>query len=106
MQSSLTHKSILYIANYLGDFFSTRVQLGGRLFSTEEVTDTSSAGTSEKIKSMKLAASASFSGWGASGGVSASAASGSQGNTANSNSSSSSALNWEANGGDTLLRNK
>lgn len=61
-----------------GEFFGTRVQLGGRLFSTEDMAASSAESTEEKIKSMKVAAAASFSGWGVSVDVSASHGKGSE----------------------------
>lgn len=47
-----------------GEFFSSRVQLGGRLFATEDIDETSDTSSSEQVKSMKVAAAVSLSGWG------------------------------------------
>lgn len=89
-----------------GEFYSSRVQLGGRLFTSEEMTDTSTAATQALKKSMKVVASASFSGWGVGGSVSASHAAGAGQNAANANSSLLHSQTWQANGGDTLLCNE
>ena len=89
-----------------GEFFSTRVQLGGRLFSTEDMAASSAESTEEKIKSMKVAAAASFSGWGVSVDVSASHGKGSESKETKTSSESVSTLTWQANGGDTLLCNQ
>ncbi|KAF4946005.1 hypothetical protein FGADI_11508 [Fusarium gaditjirri] len=83
-----------------GEFFSTRVQLGGRLFATENVTETGASSSSDMAKSMKIAAAASFSGWGLSAELSASHGKG------NVSHEMASALTWQANGGDTLLCNQ
>ena len=90
----------------VGEVFSTRVQLGGRLFASEDVESGSQSDVKNTAKAMKIAASASFSGWGAE--VKASAAH--EGKSAKSDSTSSSAssmaLTWQATGGDTLLCNE
>ncbi|KAK8081149.1 hypothetical protein PG997_008967 [Apiospora hydei] len=88
-----------------GEFYSSRVQLGGRLFTSEEVTDSSEAATQALKKTMKVAASASFSGFGYGGSVSASQAETSGLNAANASASSRHSQTWQANGGDTLLCN-
>ncbi|KAJ4122996.1 hypothetical protein NW768_009988 [Fusarium equiseti] len=92
--------------NIYGEFFSTRVQQGGRLFSTEDVTNSSAETTEEKVKSMKAAAAASFSGYGASVDMSASYGKGSNAKGMKVSSESVSTLTWQANGGDTLLCNQ
>ncbi|KJZ71839.1 hypothetical protein HIM_08767 [Hirsutella minnesotensis 3608] len=89
-----------------GEFFSTRVQLGGRLFATEDVTKDTASSSKEMARSMKIAASASFSGWGANASASASYASGGDKSEKEASTSSSANLTWQANGGDTLLCNK
>ncbi|RCI16573.1 hypothetical protein L249_2920 [Ophiocordyceps polyrhachis-furcata BCC 54312] len=90
----------------IGEFFSTRVQLGGRLFATEDVTEDTVSSSKDMAKSMKYAASASFSTVGSSASVSASAGSGGTETKQGSRSDSSMSLTWQANGGDTLLCNK
>ncbi|KAF5710975.1 membrane attack complex component perforin [Fusarium globosum] len=89
-----------------GEFFSTRVQLGGRLFATENVTGTSASSTSDMVKSMKIAAAASFSGWGLSADISASHGKGNESHESKESHKMESALTWQANGGDTLLCNQ
>ena len=91
--------------NDLGEYFSSWVELGGRLFSTEDVDGTSSTSSLEKVKSIKVAAAMSFSGW-VSAGLSTATSSGAQAKAALSSSNSTSSLNWQANGGDTLLCNE
>lgn len=94
-----------FLENY-GEFFATRVQLGGRLFATESV-DTSSSASVDKIKnSMRAAASVSFSGFGAAASVSTSGQSASANSASSSTTESTTALTWQANGGDSLLCNK
>ncbi|KAK5996765.1 hypothetical protein PT974_02106 [Cladobotryum mycophilum] len=82
---------------------TTRVQLGGRLFATEEYEASSDTSMKALAKSMKASAAASFSGWGFSASASASHASGSGQVQSEAEARSSSALTWQANGGDTLL---
>ncbi|KAF5672305.1 membrane attack complex component perforin [Fusarium heterosporum] len=101
-----TKEDLYAFQDVYGEFFSTRVQLGGRLFATEDVTGSSAASSSEKANSMKLAAAASFSGWGATASVSASHAQGGESASRRSSSETASTLTWQANGGDTLLCNQ
>ncbi|RDA89511.1 hypothetical protein CP533_3920 [Ophiocordyceps camponoti-saundersi (nom. inval.)] len=91
--------------NY-GEFFSTRVQLGGRLFATEDVTKETAGGSSGMAKSMKAAAAASFSSTFVNASVSASYGSKEKSTEKESSASSAMSLTWQANGGDTLLCNK
>ncbi|KAK6866421.1 hypothetical protein PG995_002949 [Apiospora arundinis] len=93
-----------FLADY-GEFFSSRVQLGGRLFATEEAESETKSATDNVKKSMKAAASVSFSGGGYGASASTSAASQSSASTASKSSNSVSTLTWQANGGDTLLCN-
>ncbi|KAK6077930.1 hypothetical protein SCUP234_01092 [Seiridium cupressi] len=88
-----------------GEFFALRVQLGGRLFATEQVDASSSSSSSDTAKSMRAAAAASFSGFGASASVSAAHQSRSAQATTDESSKSAMALTWQANGGDSLLSN-
>lgn len=89
-----------------GEFFSTRVQLGGRLFASTEIDSKSDDGRTKAENSMKAAAAVSFSGWGASAAVNTSVGSGGTQSTSQASSSSTTTLTWQANGGDTLLCNK
>ncbi|KAK7745272.1 hypothetical protein SLS53_002767 [Cytospora paraplurivora] len=88
-----------------GEFFSARVQLGGRLFATEEVEESSSSSnkTEETKKAMKAAASASFGSFSAS--VSASHDENATAASSKAASNAASTLTWQARGGDTLLCN-
>ncbi|KAL7791993.1 hypothetical protein V8C37DRAFT_381249 [Trichoderma ceciliae] len=77
-----------------GEFFSTRVQLGGRLYASEAYDSKRSSNANETLKSMKAQAAASFkAGHGSCEG----------GKHQDSNSETHSTLQWQANGGDTLL---
>ncbi|ROW05504.1 hypothetical protein VSDG_00444 [Cytospora chrysosperma] len=98
-------KSLTKFLQDYGEFFSSRVQLGGRLFATEEVEEssTSSSKTEETKKAMKAAASASFGTFSASVSASHDSNASSEASAAASNAYSS--LTWQARGGDTLLCN-
>lgn len=89
-----------------GEIFSTQVQLGGRLFATEDVESGSKEDAAQVAKSMKASAAVSFSGWGASASVSASYADKSSHSQSEKGSTSTRALAWQATGGDTLLCNE
>ncbi|KAI5863781.1 hypothetical protein GGS23DRAFT_565308 [Durotheca rogersii] len=78
-----------------GLVFTTTVQLGGRLHSTQDASTPSASSTSAKKDAMKLAAGANFS---------SPFVSGSQ--NAQSDAHSQEALTWEAQGGETLLGSK
>ncbi|KAB8255634.1 hypothetical protein BDV32DRAFT_154047 [Aspergillus pseudonomiae] len=89
-----------------GEYFSTQVQLGGRLFASEEFDSHTASGAKDTKFSMKVQAAASFkTPMGAGGSTSAG-----YGRTRNeaendSNSNLTSTLQWQANGGNTLLCN-
>ncbi|KAF4958499.1 hypothetical protein FSARC_11019 [Fusarium sarcochroum] len=89
-----------------GEIFSQRIQLGGRLFASEECDASNSASATEVKHSLKAQAAASMK-YGLAVEVSSSSSYGrSTGNTTgNSQASLGSTLQWEANGGDTLLCN-
>ncbi|OJJ29789.1 hypothetical protein ASPWEDRAFT_55355 [Aspergillus wentii DTO 134E9] len=89
-----------------GTFVATRVELGGRLHSTEESNAFSQESVEEKASSLKIAAAASFS----YGSYAQGSVSGEKGDATNhlgkkSSSGLSNSLTWEAKGGDTLLCN-
>lgn len=88
-----------------GQFFARRVELGGRLFSSESSSNISGASASEKANRMKIAASASFS----SPVVQASASASHQTESTDKETQAQSRLNksisWRAQGGNTLLAN-
>ncbi|OGE47064.1 hypothetical protein PENARI_c069G05383 [Penicillium arizonense] len=91
--------------NKYGSFFATRVELGGRLHSSEDSTAITGETVSEKAKSMKNAAGLSVSGPAV--GVSVKGGKGKvEGNKdENTTSSLESKMSWEAKGGNTLLCN-
>ncbi|GKU05131.1 membrane attack complex component perforin [Fusarium langsethiae] len=89
-----------------GCFFSTKVQLGGRLHSTQESTAVTGSSIGEKSKRLKITAAASFAG--PAGEASAKGGYGEDSTRRNEPSTSTydSHMAWEAKGGDTLLCNK
>lgn len=98
--------SLVAFHHKYGHFFATRIELGGRLFSSEKFSSLSTAEKTKTANAMKIAASASFSSTYASGSASASNEDSSAGSDEKSNSSMQRSISWEAQGGDTLLANK
>lgn len=96
-----------YVDPVAGEYFSTQVQLGGRLLASEEFDSSITASASDVKKALKVQASLSFKTPGSAGG-SAGGGWGSGDGTRNSttNSHTDSTLQWQANGGDTLLANR
>ncbi|KAK8079685.1 hypothetical protein PG997_007503 [Apiospora hydei] len=88
-----------------GEFFTTRAQLGGRLYSSDEMTKTIQSDTEEAKQSMKAGASASFKASFTEGSASAKTGSGSADDKTQTANSLARSLCWEANGGDSLLCN-
>ncbi|KAE8348696.1 hypothetical protein BDV28DRAFT_142942 [Aspergillus coremiiformis] len=88
-----------------GRFFATRVELGGRLHSSEESTATTAAAKADQAKSMRAAAALSFSSPFVQASANASYGKSSQSSSEDSSSSSNRAVCWEAKGGDTLQCN-
>ncbi|KAJ9227130.1 hypothetical protein DTO027B5_862 [Paecilomyces variotii] len=88
-----------------GSFFSTKVQLGGRLHSTQESAAVTGSNIGEKTKRLKISAGISFAGPG----VQATLKGGYGSDTNKTNETSSAAFDsqmaWDAKGGDTLLCN-
>ncbi|OJJ32909.1 hypothetical protein ASPWEDRAFT_185366 [Aspergillus wentii DTO 134E9] len=97
--------SLLAFHHKYGHFFATRVELGGRLFSSEKLSVLGASSQSEAAKAMKIAANLSFSSKYASG--SARYGQEDQENTsgASSDRSMQKSISWQAQGGDTLLCN-
>ncbi|CAF3525719.1 unnamed protein product [Fusarium graminearum] len=99
------HKTLGSFNEKYGHIFSKRVQIGGRLSSSEKVTSTQDASTQSQIRKLKANASASVS----SSFFQASASYSNEKQSNESKSSDSKSLNksmaWEATGGDTLLCN-
>ncbi|KAH8430634.1 uncharacterized protein LDX57_008297 [Aspergillus melleus] len=88
-----------------GHFFATRIELGGRLHSSEDCTKLQDSERTEKAKSMKAAASLSFSSPWVQASASASYGSASNSMEENKTSKMNMTMTWEAKGGDTLLCN-
>ncbi|OJJ78671.1 uncharacterized protein ASPGLDRAFT_86382 [Aspergillus glaucus CBS 516.65] len=88
-----------------GAFFASRVELGGRLHSSENSKALGSGSVEEKSKSMKVAASVSFSSPFVQAAASASYGNSSASKNENTSSSLNNSMTWEAKGGDTLLCN-
>ncbi|KAB8275341.1 hypothetical protein BDV30DRAFT_247588 [Aspergillus minisclerotigenes] len=97
--------SLIKFHQDFGHFFATNVELGGKLFASEQFTSEESAKAEEKANAMKASASASFS----YGTFSASASYSQEKQAKEANNFSSSRmtnnLTWEARGGDTILCN-
>ncbi|CAF3575217.1 unnamed protein product [Fusarium graminearum] len=89
-----------------GCFFSTKVQLGGRLHSTQESTAVTGSTTGEKSKRLKITAAASFAGPAAEVTVKGGYGEDSTRQDQSATSTYDSHMAWEAKGGDTLLCNK
>jgi hypothetical protein len=93
-----------------GEYFSREVQVGGRLFASEDFEWTGEGSGSDVKKSMKIQAASSLKGEikgvGVEGGVQGGygQSSGTERNA--SQGAMENSLQWQANGGDTLLCNK
>ncbi|KAJ5715174.1 uncharacterized protein N7483_012355 [Penicillium malachiteum] len=88
-----------------GHFFATRIELGGRLFSSEKFSALGSSTEEEAATAMKIAAAASFSSKYVSGSASYSQEDQTKTQSSNSNRSMQNSISWQAQGGDTLLCN-
>jgi hypothetical protein len=106
LASDLSKSGLTYDTHNTGQFFSRRVELGGRLFSSESSSNISGASASAKANRMKIAASASFSSPFAQASVSASHETESTKEEAQSQSALNKSISWRAQGGNTLLANK
>jgi hypothetical protein len=89
-----------------GHIFSKRVQLGGRLSSSEKVVNTDESSTTAQAEKLKASASASISSSFFKASVSASHEKQSKQSQSSNNKSLNRSMAWEATGGDTLLCNK
>ncbi|KAE8414453.1 hypothetical protein BDV36DRAFT_286156 [Aspergillus pseudocaelatus] len=98
--------SLIAFHHKYGHFFATRVELGGRLFSSEKFSTLGTSSESEATKQMKISASASFSSKFVSGSVSYSQENGQSAQDSDSRRGMQSSISWQAQGGDTLLCNK
>jgi hypothetical protein len=90
----------------LGDVFSQRVKLGGKLTSTTHIKSKSESEQEKRENQLKIAAAASFSGTYGSFSAEGSSSSGGSGDTSTKKQDFSSNLSWEATGGDTTLCNE
>ncbi|KAF7158661.1 hypothetical protein CNMCM6106_005451 [Aspergillus hiratsukae] len=100
-----TKEGVQFFRRKYGTFFASRVELGGRLHSSESSDSFAGANAEERAHALKISAAASFSSP-----YAQASASGSYGVSDNhsgnrQNSSLSNTLTWEAKGGDTLLCN-
>ncbi|CAI7669546.1 unnamed protein product [Penicillium pancosmium] len=105
VQGVTDEASLVQFHHNYGHFFSTNLQLGGKLYASEQFTSSESANAEEKSNAMKASAAASFS-YGTFQ-ASASVSYEENGTSSGSNQSSkmSNSLTWEAQGGDTILCN-
>lgn len=91
---------------YTGQYFPTRVLLGGKLHSSESSSIISGASVEQKANTMKAAASLSFSSPYVQASASTSYETQNQKEEKSSHSSLRGSVTWQAQGGDTLLCNK
>ncbi|CAI7567911.1 unnamed protein product [Penicillium glandicola] len=98
--------SLIAFHHKYGHFFATRIELGGRLFSSEKFSALGSKTEDEAATAMKIAAAASFSSRFVSGSASYGQENQANSNNSNSNRSMQRSISWQAQGGDTLLCNK
>ncbi|KAJ5939738.1 hypothetical protein N7466_002872 [Penicillium verhagenii] len=97
--------SLIAFHHKYGHFFATRIELGGRLFSSEKFSALGSSTEEEAATAMKIAAAASFSSTYVSGSANYGQEDQSKSQSSKSNRSMQSAISWQAQGGDTLLCN-
>ena len=90
----------------LGQLYPTWAELGGRLYFSQQSSAVSGKSVEEKSKSLKVAASASFSSTFVHGSASASHENQTHGSDGKEEASLNNAITWHAQGGDTLLCNK
>ncbi|KAJ6095002.1 hypothetical protein N7467_002515 [Penicillium canescens] len=89
-----------------GHFFATNLQLGGRLFASEQFTSSESGNAEEKANAMKASAQASFSYGSFQASASVSYERNEKSSSSDQSSKMSNSLTWEAQGGDTILCNE
>ncbi|KAK6516233.1 hypothetical protein TWF506_006142 [Arthrobotrys conoides] len=97
--------SLVQFHHDYGHFFAGNVQLGGRLFASEQFSSEEAGSSTKTANAMKWSAAAAFSFSSFSASASYSKEENKTGATANQSSSMSSQLSWEAQGGDTILCN-
>ncbi|KAL7928628.1 hypothetical protein V8C35DRAFT_317808 [Trichoderma chlorosporum] len=103
-QSKGVDKLIDFHKKY-GHFFATRIELGGRLYSSQESKTIGGADATEKANAMKVAASLAISSSFVQASASASHEKQSVENDTTNKSNLNSSISWEAQGGNTLLCN-
>ena len=96
----------MYDLTLLGNILTTSLTIGGRLHSTRKMSEFESEKTEDIKSSMKWAASVSFSAPFVGASASAAQANSEQKSTGESKMDRDASLNWEAQGGDTLLCSK
>ncbi|KAJ6148985.1 hypothetical protein N7471_000184 [Penicillium samsonianum] len=97
--------SLIAFHHKYGHFFATRIELGGRLFSSEKFSALGTKTEDEAATAMKIAAAASFSSSFVSGSVSYGQEKQTNAQNSSSNRAMQSSISWQAQGGDTLLCN-
>ncbi|GAQ08538.1 hypothetical protein ALT_5859 [Aspergillus lentulus] len=105
LENITTPEAVHFFRRKYGTFFASRVELGGRLHSSESSDSFAEGKVEERARALKISAAASFSSTYAQGSASGSYEDSSNHSSNRQNSSLSTNLAWEAKGGDTLLCN-
>ncbi|KAF7162456.1 hypothetical protein CNMCM5623_007747 [Aspergillus felis] len=105
LKSISTAEAVQFFRRKYGTFFASRVELGGRLHSSESSDSFAEGKVEERARALKISAAASFSSTYVQGSASGSYEDSSNHSSNRQNSSLSNNLAWEAKGGDTLLCN-
>ncbi|KAF7176473.1 hypothetical protein CNMCM7691_002791 [Aspergillus felis] len=105
LKSISTAEAVQFFRRKYGTFFASRVELGGRLHSSESSDSFAEGKVEERARALKISAAASFSSTYVQGSASGSYEDSSNHTSNRQNSSLSNNLAWEAKGGDTLLCN-
>ncbi|OOQ89179.1 hypothetical protein PEBR_10955 [Penicillium brasilianum] len=100
-----SEEALIEFYQSFGHFFATNIELGGKLFATEQFTSEDTKSTSEKANAMKMSAAISFSSARFQGSFSYSKETQHAESSSDQFSSMNKALSWEAVGGDTTLCN-
>ncbi|GIK02915.1 hypothetical protein Aspvir_006980 [Aspergillus viridinutans] len=105
LENISTPEHVQFFRRKYGTFFASRVELGGRLHSSESSDSSAEGKVEERARALKISAAASFSSTYVQGSASGSNEDSSNHSSNRQNSSLSNNLAWEAKGGDTLLCN-
>ncbi|EAW24712.1 uncharacterized protein NFIA_101960 [Aspergillus fischeri NRRL 181] len=105
LENISTPEAVQFFRRKYGTFFASRVELGGRLHSSESSDSFAEGKVEERARALKISAAASFSSTYVQGSASGSYEDSSNHSSNRQNSSLSTNLAWEAKGGDTLLCN-